>query len=73
MGPAGGWVGRCSNDADSTEPRFPVTLIAVRCAPGMGCAWKPRLWTASTTLRTWSAVAAESMTISIGLLSLVSE
>src|SRR5262249_26170851 len=42
-----------------------VMPMAVRCAPGIACAWRPRLWTVSTTRRTSSGEAAESMTMSI--------
>src|SRR6266508_6073722 len=57
--------GRFSKAPVSTEPRLPVMPMAVRCAPGIACAWSPRLSTVSTTRRTSSAEAAESMTMSI--------
>src|SRR5262249_9106429 len=60
--------GRFSKAPGSTLPRFPVMPIAVRCVPGMGCAWSPWLWTASTTRRMSSAVATESITINMRVL-----
>src|SRR5262245_33743198 len=61
--------GRFSKAPRSTVPRLPVIPIAVRCAPGMGCAWSPRVSTAATTRRMSSGEAAESITISMRVLS----
>src|SRR5262245_13346901 len=61
--------GRFSNAPRSTDPRFPVMPIAVRWAPGMGCAWRPRLSTAETTRRMSSGEADASITISMRVLS----
>src|SRR4051812_18966986 len=40
--------------------------MAVRCAPGMGCAFNPRDSTLSHTARTCSGVACACITISMG-------
>src|SRR5262245_11155565 len=61
--------GRFSKAPRSTDPRVPVMPIAVRCAPGMGCAWRPRLSTAETTRRMSSGEADASMTINMRVLS----
>ena len=50
-------------------PRLPVMPIAVRCAPGNGVRLETEPSTVSTTRRMSSAVAAASITMSIGVLS----
>src|SRR6266542_3824612 len=56
--------GRPSKTGASSAPLLPVTPMAVRCAPGMGCALKPRASIASATPRISSAVAPLRITTS---------
>src|SRR5258707_11444394 len=56
--------GRLSKTGASSAPLLPVTPMAVRCAPGMGWALKPRASIASATPRISSAVAPLRITTS---------
>jgi hypothetical protein len=58
--------GRPSKIGASTAPLLPVIPIAVRCAPGMGCAFIPRASTTATTPRISSGVALCRITTSTG-------
>ncbi len=49
--------GMLSNTGRSTAPRLPVMPIAVRCAPGIGCAFHSRASIARTTPAISAAVA----------------
>src|SRR4249919_25070 len=58
--------GMLSNTGRSSVPRLPVMPIAVRCAPGIGWALKPRVSIARTTPAMSSCVAPCRITTSIG-------
>src|SRR6266849_11123151 len=68
-----GWVtrmtsltpGKFSTLAGSFFASCPVTPIAVRCAPGIGCALRPRRSMCRTTASICSAEAAASITTSM--------
>src|SRR5271163_763622 len=55
-----------SSEPVSMAPLFPVMPIAVRPAPGMGCARNPIASICSQTARTCSSVAFDCITTSMG-------